>query len=730
MPTPFSVLRQFGAAALVALGVSGTGYAATAPSTREVQRLEDLARVWIYVDLFDPYLNANGAEWDQALIDTIPSVRTAGDPAAVTAALNAMLRKSRDPTARVVEGAAALPSPLPLPLRKQGGTWIADCNALAHAVATGTAPLQLAENIAAQPTIVDCRSFAGDGNVLGTVIAAIARTRSTTTLPVGSALVRTYSGFPSESGAVPGLFAAGFSLVGKGAIPAGRVQANRHALVFILDSASGPVVLPPIAALQSAGQVRVVATESIGTGIAMLRTPRLAVQISEGLYTYPAGAVGFRPDALATPQGLMRAAVAELSASPAAILREPTLPPLQRPPRRYRDSGAVPVEQRLLALFRLWGTINYFHPNKALMDRPWDTTLAEFIPAMLAAETRGAYEALLLRLIARTHDSLTRLEGLKEPPFGFGTHHPAIQARFIEGRLAIVTIEDPTLATKLKVGDEIMSIDGTPVSFLEQRMTPFIAASTPQALRTIAANRLLSGPAGSTAALLVRSARTAPRIVRVTRAGAPPDAKPPAWRMLPGDIGYVDLKYLAPADADRAVDELMSAKALVLDLRGPTQGAGRSISARLTNADAPVPVARLRRASYQGPPRDGAAQSQWIALNDMLRPSPAQRYTGHVFALTDERTAGQAEHTALILKAAASATFVGSPTAGTLGDMTSIHLPGGLVLRFAGHDIRDMEGRQVQRVGLKPNVSVTPTLRNLRAGRDEVLEKALDLARK
>jgi C-terminal processing protease CtpA/Prc len=44
---------------------------------------------------------------------------------------------------------------------------------------------------------------------------------------------------------------------------------------------------------------------------------------------------------------------------------------------------------------------------------------------------------------------------------------------------------------------------------------------------------------------------------------------------------------------------------------------------------------------------------------------------------------------------------------------------------FTGHDVRHADGRQLQRVGIVPDVPVPPTLRGLREGRDEVLERAL-----
>jgi C-terminal processing protease CtpA/Prc len=61
--------------------------------------------------------------------------------------------------------------------------------------------------------------------------------------------------------------------------------------------------------------------------------------------------------------------------------------------------------------------------------------------------------------------------------------------------------------------------------------------------------------------------------------------------------------------------------------------------------------------------------------------------------------------------------------------VTNLSLPGGLYVSFSGHDVRHADGRQLQRTGLVPDIEVRPTLAGLRAGRDEVLERALSFLR-
>jgi hypothetical protein len=69
--------------------------------------------------------------------------------------------------------------------------------------------------------------------------------------------------------------------------------------------------------------------------------------------------------------------------------------------------------------------------------------------------------------------------------------------------------------------------------------------------------------------------------------------------------------------------------------------------------------------------------------------------------------------------------FIGSPTAGANGDITSFVAPGGIRISFSGHDVRWADGKQLQRVGLIPDIEAHPTIVGIRAGKDEVLDRAV-----
>jgi hypothetical protein len=101
------------------------------------------------------------------------------------------------------------------------------------------------------------------------------------------------------------------------------------------------------------------------------------------------------------------------------------------------------------------------------------------------------------------------------------------------------------------------------------------------------------------------------------------------------------------------------------------------------------------------------------------------RYHGKTVMLMDERTISQAEHSGLFLEAAKGTKFIGSPTQGANGDVTNLSAPGGIYVRFSGQGVWHPDGRQLQRLGLQPEIELRPTLVGIRAGKDEVLDRAI-----
>jgi len=70
---------------------------------------------------------------------------------------------------------------------------------------------------------------------------------------------------------------------------------------------------------------------------------------------------------------------------------------------------------------------------------------------------------------------------------------------------------------------------------------------------------------------------------------------------------------------------------------------------------------------------------------------------------------------------------VGSTTAGADGNVSVILLPGGLRTSISGIGVYYPDGTETQRVGIIPDIIVKPTIKGIKEGNDEVLDKALEL---
>jgi C-terminal processing protease CtpA/Prc len=166
-------------------------------------------------------------------------------------------------------------------------------------------------------------------------------------------------------------------------------------------------------------------------------------------------------------------------------------------------------------------------------------------------------------------------------------------------------------------------------------------------------------------------------------------------------------------------EKLKNTRAIVFDMRGYPNGTAWAIAPYLNTRKA-------RHAAVFERNLVSADESGRYKFFQELPRADVPLYRGRTVMLIDERAISQSEHTGLFFEAANGTTFIGSPSAGANGDITDLVLPGGISMIFTGHDVRHLDGRQLQRVGLKPQVYVRPTLPGLQSGKDEVLDRALE----
>ena len=228
--------------------------------------------------------------------------------------------------------------------------------------------------------------------------------------------------------------------------------------------------------------------------------------------------------------------------------------------KRYAARNVPDTAHRILAIFRVWGTITYFDPYPNLI-RDWDRALREALEDVPKVTTDIEYAMAIARMYAHINDSHGYISA---PGFvkAFAAPMPFV-AQTVQGRLTIVRV-DPALARGggYRVGDVIESIDGEAVTTRAARLRPYIPASTSQAanealdLDYARTPSLLAGPIGSVAVLGLRGPDGRVTQVRVRRQYASPKiyrrTRPPI-DVLPGNVSYIDLARLTAEQVDDAL---------------------------------------------------------------------------------------------------------------------------------------------------------------------------------
>ncbi len=102
-------------------------------------------------------------------------------------------------------------------------------------------------------------------------------------------------------------------------------------------------------------------------------------------------------------------------------------------------------------------------------------------------------------------------------------------------------------------------------------------------------------------------------------------------------------------------------------------------------------------------------------------------YDGKVVVLVDEASQSSSEYTSMAFRAGPNAAVVGSQTAGADGNISRITLPGGYETMISGIGVFYPDRSPTQKIGIIPDVTIRPTIAGVRAGRDEVLEEAVQM---
>jgi len=402
----------------------------------------------------------------------------------------------------------------------------------------------------------------------------------------------------------------------------------------------------------------------------------------------------------------------------------------------YEDMLYPELPYRLLALFRFWNCVNYFYPYRELCDQKWADVLADMLPEFINAKNQKEYIFACLKLITKIDDS----HGFFYPNLNAGLLGLPINTQFIEDKLVVTTFtgEDAYVKEKIKVGDAITAINGEPVEDIVKRMLPYIPASNYAVKLREISNKILTGNTASFTLTIQRDGKSFQikipcydrRLLKDYNYYSPQQGKE-AYRVLDNNIGYVLPSNCTAEDLERGIKKVLDGtKGVIIDMRcyPNYHFTAQMFSSHFNTDSIQYDRSGFSNVSYPGyvfisRVRDYAPDKLFYQSDRM----PKNKYTKKVVVIVNEYTQSQAETHVMVYQTAPNVVVIGSTTAGADGVITNFKLPGNIRVTMTGAGVYYPDGSNLQRAGVKIDEIVKPTIAGIKAGRDELLERAIEI---
>ncbi|GGF18092.1 S41 family peptidase [Hymenobacter cavernae] len=391
-------------------------------------------------------------------------------------------------------------------------------------------------------------------------------------------------------------------------------------------------------------------------------------------------------------------------------------------------------DEKVAGLSKFWSEAKY---NFAFFDKipkvSWDSLYLAYIPKVKAAPTTLAYYQLLQEMCAQLHDGHTNVYPPREL-MNEVYERPPLRIALIEDKVLITEVGSETLRQQGFVpGQEVLAVDGVPARTYAEARSGWQSASTPQDRTMRTYNTILAGAASKPVEVTLQDAKGRTLRKTVARSGYTDEQTRPVleFRLLKDNVGYLALNGFDKAEVVQRFAEvypqISQTSALIIDVRangGGNSDYGYEVLSYLT--DQPFQTSRWITRDYHPPFRPWERAPQWYSEpQESVKPKGSGVYTRPVVLLTSARTFSAAEDFAVAFDIMKRGLIIGEPTGGSTGQPLLFSLPGGGMARICTKRDTYPNGKEFVGVGVQPQVMVHPTMRDIRSGRDTILEAAL-----
>lgn len=382
----------------------------------------------------------------------------------------------------------------------------------------------------------------------------------------------------------------------------------------------------------------------------------------------------------------------------------------------------------MLGLFRFWNIYEYYSPNVEITTEDWDIVLKQAIPKIANVENYKSYVKTIAEVVAKTGDAHTVvIDQEKVLYYYYGEYFLPCDIKIVENQVVVTQVKESE--KQLLAGDILLRIDGMSLEDRIEEQKKYHALPEENKILNQLKSTLLQSKGEKADIQILRGDERKTIQINTLKYQYEYENPLPNAIMDPYNIGYIDPSNLEQGDLEKLMKEFKNTDGLIVDLRYYPSTAityllneyinpDQKVFASISFPNQAIPGAFCHQEMVSG---SGTLKEQ---ENDIRTFEP---YMGKVILLMDEGTQSQSEFTIMSLRQAPNTTVLGNPSIGADGNITIVKLPGTIQFPISGLGVYTPKGEQTQRCGLQPDVECYQTIDGILSGKDELVEKAIEL---
>ncbi|MDR2561982.1 MAG: hypothetical protein LBC63_09465 [Holophagales bacterium] len=398
-----------------------------------------------------------------------------------------------------------------------------------------------------------------------------------------------------------------------------------------------------------------------------------------------------------------------------------------------------PEQKKLLteSFEEVWTTVRDKHYDPTLGGLDWQKVYEEFKPRIDAAESMDAGRAIMNEMLGhlkQTHIGVIPASAYRDlnegGERGAVAYTPGMDIRILEGKAIVIRVEagSPASTAGVKPGWEILKADGREASLGIKHVEELYSKSTQKDLMgsRVILNAINGAPSHATEiefhdgkeVRAIKLDRVEPRGSKVKYGEMPPSYFWVETNFRNDGIRVIQFNFwFNPEAVAKAFSEIMAnadkAKGFVIDLRGNPGGIGG------------MAMGAAGWFTSQSGLKLGTMAMRGTTLNFVVFPRP-NATNAPVAILVDGCSASTSEIFAGGMQDLKRARIFGTRTAGAALPSTFVRLPNGDGFQYIVANYISQGGKPLEGLGVEPDEVVRLTRQGLLAGKDEVMDRAID----